>query len=211
MINKDVLLKILFKIADVIEENREYLSDLDRAIGDADHGINMNKGFKKVREKIETVKDKDCGTILKTVAMTLISTVGGASGPLYGTAFLKASMVVNGKMEINENDAISMFDQGIQGIISRGKAKKGEKTMLDALIPAFEAFKSAIEEGEAMKEAFNEAQLSAKEGVEYTKGIIATKGRASYLGERSKGHQDPGATSSYLILKAVADVLNNTQ
>lgn len=209
MISKDVLLKIINGIADTIEENKAYLTELDSAIGDSDHGINMNKGFKAVREKIKTVEDKDCGTILKTVAMTLISTVGGASGPLYGTAFLKASSVVNGKMEIDPQDAIKVFDEAIKGVVARGKAKKGEKTMLDALIPAFDAFKESIENGDSIGEAAEKAMLAAKDGVEYTKGIIATKGRASYLGERSLGHQDPGATSSYLMLKVVANTLRD--
>lgn len=207
MISRDMLLQIIYRIADSIQENKTYLTELDSAIGDADHGINMNKGFKAVREKLKTVEDKDCGTILKTVAMTLISTVGGASGPLYGTAFLKASSVINGKMEINSEDAIKIFEEGIKGIKARGKAQKGEKTMLDALIPAFEAFKESLNNGSTMLVAAEKAQAAAKDGVEYTKGIIATKGRASYLGERSKGHQDPGATSSYLMLKVVADVL----
>jgi dihydroxyacetone kinase-like protein len=211
MITRDLLVEILKNVADTIKENKELLTDLDAAIGDADHGINMNKGFKTVSEKLDTVKDKDCGTILKTVAMTLISTVGGASGPLYGTAFLKASMAVNGKMELDNEDIIKMFDEAIKGIVMRGKAQRGEKTMLDALIPAYEALKGSLEKGDDLSEAFIEAADAAKEGVEYTKTIKATKGRASYLGDRSIGHQDPGATSSYLILKTVAETLNQQE
>ncbi|SHK31582.1 dihydroxyacetone kinase subunit DhaL [Paramaledivibacter caminithermalis] len=208
MITRDLLLDILKNIAAVIKDNRQFLTDLDAAIGDGDHGINMNKGFKAVEEKLDTVRDKDCGTILKTTAMTLISTVGGASGPLYGTAFLKAAMVVNGKMEIDNEDIVKMFDEGIQGIIMRGKAKRGEKTMLDALIPAYEELMNSLKDGSTIAEAFNKACKAAYDGVEYTKTIRATKGRASYLGDRSIGHQDPGATSSYLIIKTVADTLN---
>ncbi|WP_432404031.1 dihydroxyacetone kinase subunit DhaL [Wukongibacter sp. M2B1] len=209
MITRDKLLDILKNIAKIIQENRQFLTDLDAAIGDGDHGINMNKGFRAVEEKIDTVKDKDCGAILKTIAMTLISTVGGASGPLYGTAFLKAAMVVNGKMELENDDVVKMFDEAIKGIVMRGKAEKGEKTMLDALIPAFEEIKSSLQDGNTMSEAFNRAQKAAADGVEYTKTIKATKGRASYLGDRSIGHQDPGATSTYLMIKTIAETLNS--
>lgn len=209
MITRDRLLEILKNIANVIQENRQFLTDLDAAIGDGDHGINMNKGFKAVEEKIDTVKDKDCGTILKTVAMTLISTVGGASGPLYGTAFLKAAMAVNGKMELENDDVVKMFDEAIKGIVMRGKAQKGEKTMLDALIPAYEELKNSLKDGDTMAEAFNRAEKVAADGVEYTKTIRATKGRSSYLGDRSIGHQDPGATSSYLMIRTIAETLNS--
>ncbi|WDV44982.1 dihydroxyacetone kinase subunit DhaL [Clostridiaceae bacterium M8S5] len=208
MIKSDLLLEVLNNIAQVIQENKQFLTDLDGAIGDGDHGINMSKGFKAAGEKLDTLKDKDCSTILKTVAMTLISTVGGASGPLYGTAFLKASTAISGKDDINQNDIINMFDEAIKGIIMRGKAEKGEKTMLDALIPAFETLKNSFENGDLTKVAFDKAAKSALEGVQYTKTIRATKGRASYLGDRSIGHQDPGATSSYLIIDTIAKTLN---
>ncbi len=207
MITRDLLIKILEGIASTIKENKELLTDLDRAIGDGDHGLNMNKGFKSVIEKLEGVKDKDCGFILRTTAMALISSVGGASGPLYGTAFLNASKVVNGKMELSPEDIVAMFDESIKGIVMRGKAKKGEKTMLDALIPAQEELVKALDAGNSLSESFDRATKTAYEGVEYTKTIKATKGRASYLGERSIGHQDPGATSSYLMLKTIADIL----
>lgn len=211
MITRDQLIKIIKNIAEVIKENKEFLTELDSAIGDSDHGINMNKGFKAVLEKINTVQDKDCGTILKTVAMTLISKVGGASGPLYGTAFLKASGVVTGKMEISGEDLISVFKEAIDGIVMRGKAERGNKTMLDSLIPAYESFKDSIESGKGLVESLESAEKSALDGVEYTKTIAATKGRASYLGDRSIGHQDPGATSSYLMIKAIVDTLKETE
>lgn len=209
MITRDLLIDILKNIGEVIKDNKQYLTDLDSAIGDGDHGINMNKGFKAVVEKLDTVKDKDCGEVLKTTAMTLISTVGGASGPLYGTAFLKASMAVKGKMELDKEDILKIFDEAIKGIVMRGKAKQGEKTMLDALIPAYEELKESFENGSSLSEAFNNACIAANEGVEYTKTIRATKGRASYLGDRSIGHQDPGATSSYLMIKTIADTLKS--
>lgn len=208
MLTRDQLLEILSEIAEVIVNNKQYLTNLDAAIGDGDHGINMSKGLKAVAEKLDTVRDKDCGTILKTVAMTLISTVGGASGPLYGTAFLKASAVANGKDELSNEDIIKMFDEAIQGIMMRGKAQLGEKTMLDSLIPAYEALKKTLEAGESLPSAFDSARKAAEEGVAQTKTIRATKGRASYLGDRSIGHQDPGATSAYLMLKVTATLLN---
>jgi len=207
----DLMIKIIDNIATVIHENKEYLTELDAKIGDSDHGINMDKGFRMVQEKLDVVKDKDCGTILKTVAMTLVSTVGGASGPLYGTAFLKAASVVSDKKEIDKDDVVKMFEEAIMGIKMRGKANKGDKTMLDALIPAYEELKKSIENNETIIEAFDKGQKAAYEGVEYTKKIAAKKGRASYLGERSIGHQDPGATSSYLMLKAIYDTLKEAK
>lgn len=207
MYNIDLAIKTIENIAKNIIENKEYLTELDRAIGDADHGINMSKGFNAVNDKLDEMKGKDWGYILKTVAMTLISTIGGASGPLYGTAFLKSSAVVNGKMDIDKEDVLNIFEQSIEGIKMRGKSNQGDKTMLDALIPAFEALKKAYDEGEDTKAAFKKAEKAALEGVEYTKTIIAKKGRASYLGERSIGHQDPGATSTYIMIKSINETL----
>jgi phosphoenolpyruvate---glycerone phosphotransferase subunit DhaL len=207
MYNIDLAIKTIENIAKNIIENKEYLTELDRAIGDADHGINMSKGFNAVNDKLDEMKGKDWGHILKTVAMTLISTIGGASGPLYGTAFLKASAVVNGKMDIDKEDVLNIFEQSIEGIKMRGKSNQGDKTMLDALIPAFEALKKAYDEGYDTKAAFKRAEKAALEGVEYTKTIIAKKGRASYLGERSIGHQDPGATSTYIMIKSINETL----
>ncbi|MCR2044223.1 dihydroxyacetone kinase subunit DhaL [Anaerosalibacter massiliensis] len=208
MITSDILLRIIENMVNTIKENKDYLTELDAKIGDSDHGINMDKGFSAVLEKLPSLKEKDCGTILKTVAMVLISKVGGASGPLYGTVFLKGAAVVQDKMEINEEDAVAIFDEAIKGVKMRGKAEKGDKTMLDALIPAYEDFKDSIENGEDIVKASYNAQKAAYEGVEYTKEIIAKKGRASYLGERSIGHQDPGATSSYLLLKTIWKTLD---
>lgn len=206
---KEKLVEFLDRVSDVIIENKEYLNDLDRAIGDADHGINMARGFIQVKDKLKTIRDEDCGFVLKVVAMTLISTVGGASGPLYGTAFLKAASVVNGKDEISRIDLVKMYEEIIDGIMSRGKAEKGCKTMLDAIIPAYDAYKEAIDGGESLKTALKSSETAALEGVEYTKTIIATRGRASYLGERSIGHADPGATSSYLIIKTLSDMASD--
>ena len=201
------LTRIIDAVGDAIIQNKEYLTDLDRPIGDSDHGFNMAKGFNVVKQKIAGVEDGNIEAFFKTVAMALISTVGGASGPLYGTAFLQAAKVMKGKDEITGEDIVEIFEEAIAGISKRGRSQRGEKTMLDALIPATETLKAEIAAGKSLAEAFEKAAQSALEGVEYTKTIIATKGRASYLGERSIGHQDPGATSSYIIIDTIAKAL----
>lgn len=193
-------------ISEAISKNKEFLTDLDRAIGDSDHGINMTRGFDAVLIKVKGLPlDTDIGTVLKTVGMTLISTVGGASGPLYGTAFLRAATLAQGISCLDGHTALQMLEAATNGIKERGKATRGEKTMLDALVPACEAFANGIKAQKFLVECLSLTCKAAKEGVEYTKTIIATKGRASYLGERSLGHQDPGATSSYIMLEALAD------
>jgi dihydroxyacetone kinase-like protein len=195
-------------IGQTLEENKAFLTELDSAIGDADHGINMAKGFHAVEEKLPDLTGKDAGTILKTVGMTLVSTVGGAAGPLYGTAFMRAGMAVGSKEELDARDLVQALEAAIQGIKQRGKAERGDKTMIDALEPAYEAIEKEIAAGKEVGAALAAGVAAAQAGVEYTKGIIARKGRASYLGERSIGHQDPGATSSYLILKTMAEFLS---
>ena len=199
-VNSAELIEIINLIAHDIQKNRDFLTELDSAIGDADHGINMSKGFKAVTEKISTMADKDCGSILKTVGMTLVSTVGGASGPLYGTAFMRAGQAIGSKTELGFEDLLVTLEAALEGIKMRGKAVKGEKTIVDALEPAVEALKSSPTIDINLME---EAVKAAEAGVEYTKGIIAKKGRASYLGERSIGHQDPGATSCHIMLTAI--------
>ena len=196
----------LTKIGEVITENKDFLTDLDREIGDADHGVNMARGFHAVAEKVPADME-DIGAALKKTGMTLLSTVGGASGPLYGTAYMEAAKVVNGKTSLAAEDLKTMLEAAIAGIQKRGHAVKGEKTMLDALIPAHDAYAAAVEAGDDLVPALEKAIAAAEEGVEYTKTIIATKGRASYLGERSLGHQDPGATSATLTLEAIRDFL----
>ena len=198
------VIAILKNIIAAIEENAQFLTDLDAAIGDNDHGINMARGFKKVDADLPGLAGKDIGAILKKVGMDLVSTVGGSSGPLYGTAFMKAGAKAAGKNEISLEDFIVMMDEAIGGVQLRGKAVKGEKTMLDAMIPAQEAMKAAAAGGADAAAVLQAGVKAAEEGVEYTKTIIATKGRASYLGERSIGHQDPGATSFTVILQAIA-------
>lgn len=199
-------------IGEAIISSKDFLTTLDTAIGDSDHGINMARGFEAVSSKLRTLpEDADIGMVLKTVAMTLISTVGGASGPLYGTAFLRAAAVVAGKKEMDGAGAAAALAAAIQGIKERGKATTGEKTMLDALEPALAAFNTGLASAAPVLECLNLAVAAAEKGVEYTKTIIATKGRASYLGERSLGHQDPGATSATIMLTALASFCRSRQ
>jgi len=206
-INGKKVIEILTQIAVKIDENKGYLSELDATIGDGDHGINMSKGFKAVTEKLKEDNGVDIAGILKKTGMALVSTVGGASGPLYGTAFMKSSMSVNGKTEIDIKDFSNMLKDALGGIKMRGKATAGEKTMIDALEPALEAINKGIEQGLESKAILKLAKEAAYNGVEYTKTIIATKGRASYLGERSIGHQDAGATSSAIILETIYEAI----
>lgn len=201
--NIDSVVSLFKLIAHDIEANKEYLTELDTAIGDADHGINLSRGFNAVLLKLDE-PFVTVGEVFKTTAMTLISTVGGASGPLYGTLFLKMAGTLH-KTELTLPDFCAALEVGIEGVKARGKAEKGEKTMLDVLIPVLESLKA--QESANPQEAFEKAVEVAKEGCEYTKTIIATKGRASYLGERSIGHIDPGCMSSYLMLKTTAEFL----
>jgi phosphoenolpyruvate---glycerone phosphotransferase subunit DhaL len=204
MTNDDVM-RWLERTADVLHENRTYLTDLDSAIGDADHGINMDRGFSAVRDKFPTMATMDISTRLRTVGSTLVSTVGGAGGPLYGTAYLRAAGVAAGKQELSSADVVAMLEAFLGGIVARGKAQPGEKTMVDALTPALASARQALDEGATLAQITRRAATAAEEGMKATIPMLATKGRASYLGERSIGHQDPGATSSWLILRSLAE------
>jgi dihydroxyacetone kinase-like protein len=204
-VSRDQTLEWIKAVATVLNQNREYLTQLDAAIGDADHGANMDRGFKKVIEKVPEFADKDIGTIFKSVGMNLLSTVGGAGGPLYGTFFLQMGMKSAGKMELNLDDWTIAVEAGIAGVIMRGKAELQDKTMVDALTPALNSLKQSVQDHKSMGTALQDSAAAAKEGMLATIPWVARKGRASYLGERSAGHQDPGATSSYLILQAAAD------
>ena len=188
-----------------VAENREYLTRLDSAIGDADHGTNMDRGMKAVLAKLDGLEGDDIGALLKTVGMTLVSTVGGAAGPLYGTLFLQMGVATVGKSELEPEDWAAALDAAVKGVEMRWKAEPGDKTMVDALIPARDAFSAAVAEGASFEEALRRSAEAADEGMLATIPLIAKKGRASYLGERSGGHQDPGATSSHLLVKAAAD------
>jgi dihydroxyacetone kinase-like protein len=209
MVNRDQIVLWLEKTNAVLQENREYLIQLDSAIGDADHGTNMSRGFTKVMEKLPTVADKDIGSILKTVGMTLISSVGGASGPLYGTFFIRSGTVMAAKEELDDEELLTLLQAGVDGIIQRGRAQPQDKTMVDAWLPALAAMRQTLDQGKDAAAALEAAVEGAKRGMEATVPLQARKGRASYLGERSIGHQDPGATSSYLILKALWETVVN--
>lgn len=193
-------------MAKKIEAEKEYLTELDNEIGDGDHGINLARGFEAVEKKLPSLAGGDIGALLKGVGMQLVSTVGGASGPLYGTAFMKAGMACKGLTEIDGPAFVKAMEAAVDGIKMRGKATEGEKTMLDALCPALKVLQDDVTAGKSLKEALQDAAQVAEKGVEYTKTIIATKGRASYLGERSLGHQDPGATSSLYLLQVLAEM-----
>ena len=193
--------------AAVIAENKEYLTELDSAIGDADHGINMNRGFQAVLGKLGEGDQADIGALLKTVGMTLVSTVGGAGGPLYGTLFLQMGTSAAGKSDLSGDDWAAALAAGVAGVQRRGKAELGDKTMIDALVPAVQAVTSALADGSTLDEALRRSAAAAQDGMTATIPLVARKGRASYLGERSANHQDPGATSSWLLLRTAAETL----
>ena len=188
-----------------VESNKEYLTELDAAIGDADHGINMNRGMSAVVGKLdEAASDQDIGALLKTVGMTLVSTVGGAAGPLYGTLFLQMGTDAAGKSELGPDDWAAALEAGIKGVEARGKAEPGDKTMLDALLPGLDGLRSSLDGGASFEDALTASAEAAGQGMRDTIPLVAKKGRASYLGERSAGHQDPGATSSHMLLETAA-------
>jgi phosphoenolpyruvate---glycerone phosphotransferase subunit DhaL len=193
------------QFAATMVENREYLTQLDSAIGDADHGTNMDRGMKAALGKLEGLEGDDIGSLLKTVGMTLVSTVGGAGGPLYGTLFLQMGTATAGKSELEPEDWAGALDAAVEGVQMRGKAEVGDKTMIDALIPARDSFRAALADGASFEEALRRSAEGAEEGMRATIPLVARKGRASYLGERSAGHQDPGATSSQLLIKTAAE------
>lgn len=206
-ITAEHVIEFIEGVATKVKEQRAYLTELDSSIGDADHGINLDRGFSAVVAKLPTVADKDIGTILKTTGMTLVSTVGGASGPLYGTAFLRAGMVLADRHELSDDDLVAALEAALEGVMTRGKAQRGEKTMIDSIAPAIDALKAARANGADLPAALRAGVTAAEEGMKATIPMLATKGRASYLGERSIGHQDPGATSAYLMATVLADTV----
>jgi phosphoenolpyruvate---glycerone phosphotransferase subunit DhaL len=193
--------------AAAVAENKEYLTELDSAIGDADHGINMNRGMQAVLAKMDAGESADIGALLKTVGMTLVSTVGGAGGPLYGTLFLQMGTSAAGKSDLSGDDWAAALAAGVEGVQRRGKAELGDKTMIDALVPGVEAVRSALADGSTLDEALRRSADATRDGMTATIPLVARKGRASYLGERSANHQDPGATSSWLLLRTAAETL----
>jgi len=195
-----------------VSANKEQLTQLDAAVGDGDHGINMDRGMSAVLAKLDAAtEEQDIGALLKTVGMTLVSTVGGAGGPLYGTLFLQMGTAVSGKDQLDPDDWAAALEAGIAGVQARGKAEPGDKTMIDALIPGRDALKSALAEGASFEDALRQSADAAGQGMRDTIPLVARKGRASYLGERSAGHQDPGATSSHLLLEAAAETWSESE
>lgn len=209
-ISRDQFIVWVKDFAGVLAENKEYLTGLDSAIGDADHGINMDRGFQAVLTKLPAFENQDIGSIAKNIGMVLISTVGGASGPLYGTLFMQLGKETAGKLELTLNDWITALDSAVNGVMMRGKANLGDKTMLDTLIPALNKLKECAASGASLEDALREAEKTAEQGMLSTVPLVARKGRASYLGERSAGAQDPGATSSYYLLKTAAHALGSS-
>jgi len=199
------LARWLERLQGVYSENRQLLTDLDSAIGDADHGINMDRGFKAVKAELASNAAADMRALLQTAATVLIRSVGGAAGPLYGTFFLRASAACAGKAELDAAAVVSLFKAGVEGVRQRGKAEPGDKTMVDALEPALAAMQRALSENGSLGAVLEAGVAAAEQGMLATIPMQARKGRASYLGPRSIGHQDPGATSSWLLICAAAN------
>jgi len=201
----DDVVRMIRAFTATIAENKTYLTELDSAIGDADHGINMDRGFQAVLVKVDALPPGDVGSLFKAIGMTLVSTVGGAGGPLYGTLFLQLGTATAGKTEIGPEDWSEALTAAVQGVQARGKAELQDKTMIDALVPARDEFTEALKEGASFGDALRRSAAAGEEGMKGTIPLVARKGRASYLGDRSAGHQDPGATSSFLLLKTIAE------
>ena len=202
-------LEVVREMAAAMEENRRQLTKLDSEIGDGDHGNNMNRGFQAALERLEGAEPSTPADVLKAVSMALISKVGGAAGPLYGTAFLRASTALGDKVEVAAEDAAEALEAALAGIKQRGKAEVGDKTIVDALEPAVEGAREAAGEG-SVAGVFRAAAGAAMKGAESTVPMTARRGRASYLGARAQGHRDPGATSTYLLLDAAARALEGS-
>ncbi|MDW5500206.1 dihydroxyacetone kinase subunit DhaL [Pseudomonas lundensis] len=205
-LTKQQVVDWLMGCGEVFAQQRDFLTQLDTEIGDSDHGLNMNRGFNKVVEKLPSVADKDIGFILKNTGMTLLSSVGGASGPLFGTFFIRAAQSANAKQSLDLAELHQMMQEGVEGVVMRGKAEPGDKTMCDAWWAVVESLGQSAQQQLSVAEALQRASERAEQAVESTITMQARKGRASYLGERSIGHQDPGATSVMLMMKTLAAV-----
>jgi phosphoenolpyruvate---glycerone phosphotransferase subunit DhaL len=193
--------------ADEVTDHADELTRLDSEIGDADHGSNMRRGMNAVVGKLDAAPDAAPAALLKSAGMTLVSTVGGASGPLYGTFFLRMGTSAGDRAEFDGAAFAAALRAGLEGVLTRGKAQLGDKTMVDALTPAVDALDAALADGASLKDALRAAATAARAGADATVPLVARKGRASYLGERSAGHRDPGATSTTLLLEAAAESL----
>jgi dihydroxyacetone kinase-like protein len=207
-VNRTVAHAWVVEINRLIQQNKQYLTQLDSAIGDADHGINLSRGFTAVTAAVEQKDPATPGELLTLVGGTLISTVGGASGPLYGTAFRRAGKALGKEPEVSPEAFGNALKEAVTGVQALGAAAPGDKTMVDAFIPATEAFQAAVAEGKSFAEAASLAAAAASEGATATIPLLALKGRASYLGARSVGHQDPGATSTALVFQALVTALS---
>lgn len=203
-LNKTQLVNWLSRCAEIFSKESDYLTGLDREIGDADHGLNMNRGFSKVVEKLPTVADKDIGSILKNTGMTLLSNVGGASGPLFGIFFIRAAQVTQAKESLTLEELYQMVREGADGVVGRGKAEPGDKTMCDVWLPVVESLRHSCEQNLSVPDALDAAAAQAEVAAQSTIPMQARKGRASYLGERSIGHQDPGATSVMFMMQMLS-------
>lgn len=209
-VSRDDVLAWLGGLQNIYAENRQRLTELDAAIGDADHGTNMDRGFTAVRAQLAANAPADIRSMFQAAAMTLIRTVGGASGPLYGTFFLRAAEACAGKVQLEAADVVSLFQAGTEGVRTRGKAAPGDKTMLDALLPAVAAMRQGLDDGAPLARILDRGAAAAEAGMAGTIPMQARKGRASYLGARSIGHQDPGATSACLLIRAAAAAWRDT-
>jgi phosphoenolpyruvate---glycerone phosphotransferase subunit DhaL len=202
-VTRDTVLDWMTRFAASMQEHREELVRLDTAIGDGDHGTNMDRGMRKALEKLGAQEQTDAGMVLKTVAMSLVSSVGGAAGPLYGTLLLQIGTALAGAQEVDLDQYAGAWRKGVDGVKARGKAELKDKTMVDALMPAVEA----LEQASDLDAALRAAAEAAERGMRDTIPLLALKGRASYLGERSRDHQDPGATSTYYLCQTAAEAL----
>jgi dihydroxyacetone kinase-like protein len=204
-VNAETVQRWLRAAAALLHEQRDYLTQLDAAIGDADHGTNMDRGFTAVLEKLEELNGTTPpGRVLTTAGATLISKVGGASGPLWGTALRRAGRALGDSEDFGPSELVDALDAALVGVVELGAAEEGDKTMVDALAPALRALREALDGGASLQDALAAASSASEDGMKATVPMQASKGRASYLGERSIGHQDPGATSTALIIAALA-------
>jgi dihydroxyacetone kinase-like protein len=205
-VSKQDVVRWVDALQQVFAENREMLTNLDLAVGDGDYGDSMDRGFTAVQAELSAHPPADLRSAFQSVSAVLIRTMGGSAGPLLGTFFLRAGAACVGKSDLAPADVVALFQAGVEGLQQRGKAALGDKTMLDALLPAVDAMRGALEAGSGLPEILERGAAAAEAGMRATIAMQARKGRASYLGDRSIGHQDAGATGSYLLLKAAAEV-----
>jgi dihydroxyacetone kinase-like protein len=210
-ITADHIIRFIERAAERVKERRDELTALDAPIGDADHGTNLDRGFSAVMARLPALYDADAGAILDSTGKTLLATVGGAAGPLYGTAFIRAGALLQGRRTLGSAELVAALAAALEGVLARGKAHPGEKTMVDAIAPGVAALHTAQEEGLDLRAAARRALLVVEEGMRATIPMQATKGRARFLGPRSVGHQDPGATSAYYLALAMIDVLDEVE